>query len=103
VPLWSTPRPTFAPVKPPDDGQVDASRLSSRLEALKLALDDLPRQAKRLVRLRAKRDKVPSLALKSPLRPGRPPGHRKIPLHEVHHVLAECHGLARDVLAPDTS
>jgi hypothetical protein len=102
VPLWQ-PQPTFAPVKPPDDGHVDASRLSRRLNALKLALDDLPRQAKRLVRLRAKREKLPSLALKSPLRPGRPPGHRKIPLHEVHHVLAECHGLARDVLAYDTS
>jgi hypothetical protein len=28
------------------DGQVDAARLSARLEALKLALEDLPRQAK---------------------------------------------------------
>jgi hypothetical protein len=89
--------------KPPDDGQVDGSRLSLRLEALKLALDDLPRQARRLVRARAKREKMPSLKLKAPMRPGRPPGYRKKPVHEVDHVLAECHALAWDVLAPDTS
>jgi hypothetical protein len=85
------------------DGQVDAARLSARLEALKRALDDVPRQARRLVRARARRDKVPRLRLQSPMRPGRPPGHRKVPVHEVDHVLAECHWLARDVEAHDTS
>jgi hypothetical protein len=99
--LWSS-QPSAAPA-PPDDGHVDGRRLSLRLQALKLALDDLPRQARRLARLTAKRDKLPSLKLKSPLRPGRPPGHRKKPVHEVDHVLAECHGLARDGMAPDTS
>ena len=98
--LWSPPP---APAEPPDDGHVDASRLSLRLQALKLALDDLPRQARRLARLRAKREKAPELRFKSPLRPGRPPGHRRKPVHEVDHVLAECHGLARDAMAPDTS
>jgi hypothetical protein len=85
------------------DGQVDAARLSARLEALKCALDDVPRQARRLVRARARRDKVPSLRLQSVMRPGRPPGHRKVPTHDVDHVLAECHWLARDVEAHDTS
>jgi hypothetical protein len=85
------------------DGTVDAGRLCLRLEALKLALDDLPRQARRLVRARARRDKVPRLQLQSVMRPGRPPGYRKVPTHEVDHVLAECHWLARDVEAHDTS
>ena len=88
---------------PPDDGHIDARRLRLRLAALKLALDDLPRQARRLARLRAKREKLPSLKFKSPLRPGRPPGHRRIPVHQVDHLLAECHGLARDAMAPNTS
>jgi hypothetical protein len=101
--MWAYQR-SMAPTPPPaDDGHVDGRRLSLRLEALKLALDDLPRQARRLVRARARRDKVPSLCLKLPMRPGRPPGYRKVPVHEVDHVLAECHALARDVLAPDTS
>jgi hypothetical protein len=101
-PVWSSSSPRPEP-KPPDDGQVDATRLSRRLEALKLALADLPHQARRLVRMRMKRQKVASLALKSPMRPGRPPGYRKRPDHDVDHVLAECHALARDALAPDTS
>jgi hypothetical protein len=101
--LWPAPAPRAVAAAPPDNGHIDASRLCLRLEALKLALDDLPRQARRLVRLRAKREKLPSLRFKSPLRPGRPPGHRRIPVHEVDHLLAECHGLARDAMAPDTS
>jgi hypothetical protein len=99
----SAPPPPAAPAPPPDDGLIDARRLSLRLQAVKLALENLPRQARRLVRLRARREKVPALRLKSPLRPGRPPGHRRRPVHEIDHVLAECHGLACDALAPDTS
>jgi hypothetical protein len=101
IALWAP--PTAAPAPPPDDGRIDARRLSLRLQAVKLALEDLPRQARRLVRLRARREKVPDLRFKSPLRPGRPPGHRRRPVHEIDHVLAECHGLAWDALAPDTS
>jgi hypothetical protein len=82
---------------------IDARRLHARLEALKLALEDLPRQARRLVRARARRAKVARLELQSVMRPGRPPGHRKRPIHDVDHVLAECHWLARDVEAHDTS
>jgi hypothetical protein len=77
--------------------------LEASLQAVKLALDDLPRQARRLVRLRARREKVPALRLKSPLRPGRPPGHRRRPVRDVDRVLAECHGLAWDAMALDTS
>ncbi|MEQ1522590.1 MAG: hypothetical protein ABL936_15075, partial [Aestuariivirga sp.] len=45
--LWS--RPVAVP-PPPSDGMVSATRLNRRLQALKAALDDLPRQAKRLAR-----------------------------------------------------
>ena len=99
--LWSA--PPAASASPPDDGLIDARRLSSRLETLKLALENLPRQARRLVRLRARRENVPRLRFRSPLRPGRPPGHRARPVHAIDQVLADCHGLACDAMAPDTS
>jgi hypothetical protein len=100
--LWSAPPPLAAPVPSPD-GLVSAEPLTRRLEALKLALNDLPRQARRLARWRLRRENIPSLKFKSPLRPGPPPGHRRKKVHEVDEVLAECHGLARDALRPDTS
>jgi hypothetical protein len=93
--------PATAP--PPPDGLVNAERLGRRLQALKSALDDLPRQAKRLARWRLRRETAPDPKFKSPLRPGRPPGHRRKPTHEVDEVLIECHGLAFDALKPDTS
>ena len=73
------------------------------INALKSALDDLPRQAKRLARWRLRREAMPSPKFRSPLRPGRPPGHRKKPVHEVDEILAECHGLACWAMEPDTS
>jgi hypothetical protein len=101
--LCPSPEPEAPPPPPTDDGRIDASRLSLRLQALKLALDDLPRQAKRLARALARREKAPPSRFKSPLRPGPPPGHRKIPVHDVDYVLAECHGLAYDAIGLDTS
>ena len=47
--LFPAPRPVVEP-PPPPDGLASAQRLHRRLQALKPALDDLPRQAKRLVR-----------------------------------------------------
>jgi hypothetical protein len=82
---------------------VGAERLTRRLHALKLALEDLPRQARRLARWRVRRENAPSPKFKSPLRPGHPPGHRRKPVHQVDAVLAECHGLACYALMPDTS
>ncbi len=95
--------PPVVELPPPPDGLVDAARLSRRLNALKLALDDLPRQAKRLARWQQRRKASPDHKFLSPLRPGRPPGYRKKPVHEVEEVLIECHGLAFDALKPDTS
>jgi hypothetical protein len=100
--LWPSPQPVADPAPPPD-GLVNAARLSRRLQALKLALEDLPRQAKRLARWRVRREKAPSPKFKSPLRPGHPPGYRRKPVHEVDEVLIECHGLAWDALRPNTS
>jgi hypothetical protein len=102
VALWPAPQPVVDPAPPPD-GLVNAARLSRRLQALKSALDDLPRQARRLARWRLRREMAINPKFKSPLRPGRPPGHRRKPTHEVDEVLIECHGLAFDALKPDTS
>jgi hypothetical protein len=100
--LWPA-RPPAADPAPPPDGLVNAERLTRRLQALKLALEDLPRQARRLARWRVRRENMPSPKFKSPLRPGPPPGYRRKPVHEVDEVLAECHWLAWDALRSDTS
>jgi hypothetical protein len=93
------------PETPPEtlnDGLVDASRLASRLEATRLALADLPRQAQRLLRWTARREKasLQRLTYTSPIRPGPPPylksadrGRRQ---HEVSDILHACHCLARE-------
>jgi hypothetical protein len=100
--LWFG-RPPVAKAAAPADGLVDAARLTQRLETLKLALEDLPRQARRFARWRARREAMPSPKFRSPLRPGQPPGHRRKPIHLVDEVLIDCHGLAWDALKPDTS
>ncbi len=75
-----------------------AAGLGRRLLALKRALDNIDKQARRLTRWYALRDQ----ALKqnhphrlSPLRPGFPPGYRRKPIHEIEHVLLDCHSLAQ--------
>lgn len=96
----------FAAHQSPPEEPVNAARLYGRLRALRSALDDLSRQARRLARWQARRD----LALAAnrpmritPFRPGLPPGWRQRRLHEVDDVLRECHGLARyAVNGPDT-
>jgi hypothetical protein len=100
--LWPAPPPVTAPVSPPD-GLINAARLTRRLQALKAALEDLPRQARRMARWRARREAEKAPKFKSPLRPGQPPGHRWKPTHEVDEVLTECHWLAWEALKPDTS
>ncbi|PSJ65618.1 hypothetical protein [Kumtagia ephedrae] len=117
VPRISCPgysEPFRIPVWSPND-PIDASRLDARLRALVLALDDLPGQARRFARWRARRDAALARERESgclrrfgrfsPLKPGRPPGwQRKKPVHEVHEVLDVVHGLAQWALEPaDTS
>ena len=90
-----------------DHTPINATQIGARLNALMRALDDLPRQARRLARWQAKRDaalKAHRPARMSPMRPGLPPGWRERRIHEIDTVLRECHGLANDLLnAPDTS
>jgi hypothetical protein len=100
--LWARPAPAAAKT-PPSDGLVNAVPLTRRLETLKSALEDLPGQARRFARWRARREAMPSPKFRSPLRPGQPPGHRRKPIHLVDEVLIDCHGLAWDALKPDTS
>ncbi len=97
--LWAA-RP--APIQPSNE-HAKGQRLIMRLKGLKLALDDLPRQARRLARWRMKREGLHGQTFKSPLRPGPPPGHRRNKVHDVDFILAECHGLARDALKINTS
>ncbi len=85
------------PYRPParrsslPDYLVGATRLAMRLQALGRVLDDLPRHARRFARWRAR---VTAQSRQhprrtDPLRPGRPPGGRRKPTHEVHEVLAD--------------
>ena len=100
--LFPTPRPVVVP-PPPPDGLASAARLHRRLSALKSALEDLPRQAKRLVRWQQRQKASPWPKSTSPLRTGHPPGYRRRPIHEVDEVLADCDFLACEAMKPDTS
>jgi hypothetical protein len=102
IPLFQ-PRPAKRAVPEPEDGRVGARRLSRRLAAVKLALETLPRQARRLARWRARLAKRQPPTVKPPLRPGPPPGYRQKPQQEIDWLLWECHLLAIDALKPDTS
>jgi hypothetical protein len=84
------------------DGLTSSVHLLRRLQALKAALDHLPRQARRLVSAIARRAKTPGLRLQGPMRPGRPPGFRKRPVLEIDAILHQCDWIAREAL-PDTS
>ncbi len=95
---------------PSQDEPIDAASLYLRLRALRHAISDLPRQARRLARWQQRRDVL--LQRKdqfrpvriSPFRPGPPPGYRKRTLHAVDDILRDCHYFAREAMnAPDTS
>ena len=106
VTVWPPPRPAKAPAPAPAksaDGMVSAARVIRRLEALESALADLPRQAMRLARWRMRQETSPNPSFKSPLRPGRPPGHRRRAVHQVDELLSECQWLAHYAAMPDTS
>jgi hypothetical protein len=97
-------RPAKAPARAKSaDGMVNAARVIRRLEALEAALQDLPRQAKRLVRWRMREEKSENPSFKTPLRPGRPPGSRRRAVHLVDELLDECQWLAHRAAMADTS
>jgi hypothetical protein len=115
IPFFHRPRQPDPPTPSPDD-PLDAGRLHRRLEAIGRVLDDLPRQAKRLARWRARRDlgqgtqegsrdiagtqRTHRIQRVSPMRPGRPPGWRRKPTHAVDEMLNDLHGLAFWALEP---
>ena len=72
-------------------------------EALEAALQDLPRQAMRLARWRMRQEMSQNPSFKSPLRPGRPPGHRRRATHAIDELLSECQWLAHYAAMADTS
>ena len=86
-----------------EDSSVNAGPLCRRLAAIQLALEDLPRQARRYARWRARPPETRRPRRLASLRSGPPPGLRKRPVHEVDEILAECHWLARHAAATDTS
>ncbi len=96
----------FAPSLSQPDEPINAALLFSRMRALRAALSDIPKQARRLARWQAQRDEL--LTSKRPtrisiFRPGLPPGWRQRSIHDVDDVLRECHGLAlHAVNGPDT-
>jgi hypothetical protein len=126
VPAHAAPRillpgvsePSPLPPMPSPDDPIDATRLNLRLAALAAALDDLPGQAKRFARWKARQEanrKTPGRIKRiAPLRPGRPPGgrlsrfdpsaRRSSNIREVDEVLAHAQALALYALRyPDTS
>jgi hypothetical protein len=126
VPAHAAPRillpgvsePSPLPPMPSPDDPIDATRLNLRLAALAAALDDLPGQAKRFARWKARQEaerKTPGRINRiTPLRPGRPPGgrlsrfdpsaRRSSNIRDVDEVLAHAQALALYALRyPDTS
>jgi hypothetical protein len=103
VPLFRASPPAAPAVEEESDGTVSAASLCRRLAAIKRALEDLPRQARRYARWRAKPFETRRPKLFSSLRPGAPPGFRESPRHRVEAILHECNWLARSLPATDTS
>ena len=101
------PIPHKLPPPPGPHDQIDATRLALRLAGISRALSDLPGQAQRYVRWKARSDARRvgrGLVPRSPLRPGYAPGWRTRSKDEINEVLADMHYFAREVLrAPDTS
>ncbi len=94
--LWSEPKAVLTP-----EDEVSAKALCRRLLALKLALEDMPKQAKRYVREVAKRKAAaPGPKSVPPLRMGLPPGYRRKHLHKVDEILWDCHCLIRQEPRP---
>ena len=110
LPGLTAPHPL--PPKPMPFDRIDATRVRLRIAALAAVLDDLPAQAMRFARWRARRDAVlrdrasgvRRRVRLSPLRPGRPPGTNRRSADEVQEALRDLQQLAWWALeAPDTS
>ena len=102
--------PDLVPV-PSRDDPIDTAALVRRIAALKSALDDLPRQARRLARWKARGELARTSEVRSkpgrlsPFRPGFAPGFHRHEPQEIDEILADCHHFAREAWewTPDTS
>jgi hypothetical protein len=101
VPGWTPLFPVAPKHEPSPNDPIDAGYLRRRLDALASALADLPRQALRLARWRARCEalrKAGRLHRVAPLRPGRAYGlHRPgspRPEHEIDDILRDLHYFA---------
>jgi hypothetical protein len=86
----------FIPMR---DDPVDCAALRRRLRALKEALENLPRHARRLARWKAKRELARQSAVikpgrVSPFRPGFAPGYHRHEREEIDVILGDCHYFA---------
>jgi hypothetical protein len=104
-PVFSEPTPV-----PLRDDPIDTGALVRRIAALKAALDNLPRQAKRLARWKARRELARKAGVRkpgrlSPMRPGFAPGYHRSKPDEIDEILADCHYFAAEAWewTPDTS
>jgi hypothetical protein len=93
----------LVPAPVPQKRKPNPATLFKRYASLKSALEDLPRQTKRMALWRLRRQAKENVKFKSPLRPGQPPGHQKRPRFTIDRVLAICHGLAHEALYANTS
>lgn len=86
---------------------LNAASLVRRLRRLETVLHDLPRQAKRLARWRARQAARAKAGLThvrhGVVRPGWPPGYRRDGREPVHAILRECQRLARWAEAEDVA
>ena len=102
VPLFR-PAPVVIQPKPSPVVSAADAGLTRRLNAIHAALGDLPKQARRLLRWKARRALLPKAKFRHPLRPGPPPGQRKGYKEDVDVILRECQYLAHDLPKPNTS
>ena len=77
--------------------------LRRRLAATLAALGNIPREAIRMARWKARRLAMANPKFTSPLRPGPPPGRDKHSKADIDLILRECHALAFDALRIDSS
>jgi hypothetical protein len=95
----------FVPMK---DDPIGCAALRRRLRALKAALDNLPRHARRLARWRARGELARQTPHKprrlSPFRPSLAPGYHRSERQEIDAILGDCHYFAVEAWrGPDTS
>ena len=96
VPLFRK-APVARTPEPPPKISITEAGLTRRLTAIHAALADLPKQARRLVRWKARRALLPKAKFRHPLRPGPPPGQRKGFSEDVDVILRECQYLVHDL------